>query len=217
MGNIRASDTQAFRQGDVRHCLHRVSHTAAYKRITEHRVLKAQHAVHHNRIAAFLKIQVPADIVHQDEAAGDDGVQMGNRFMKAQGVETAFFRIRDDSFAVLEGAGNRGLAMALEHRHVNHIVNGSSLVAELDLHSGSVILLPGILLQVLKGNIVMAAYPVISGCPERLSRTVAYPGTFHHSDILESVLLKVFNDPGQEFAVGGGSAGRGLGRDQVGL
>ena len=55
------------------------------------RVLQSKHAVHHHRIAAFLKIQVPADIVHQNEAAWYDGVQMGNGLMKAQGVEAAFF------------------------------------------------------------------------------------------------------------------------------
>ena len=137
--------------------------------------------------------------------------------MKSQGVEAALFRVGNHALAVFQGAGHGGLAVSLQHGHVYHVIHGSCLVAQLDFHSSRVVFLPGIALQIHEGYAVPAAHLMVSCGPEGVFRVVSDPGALHDGDVLKAVFLEVFYDTGQQFAVGGGSAGGRLGSHQIGL
>ena len=66
-GQIGRAHSQSLCHPDIGNLRHRKSHGIADKGVTEHRIGKAQDPVHENRIAALFKIQIPADIIHQDE------------------------------------------------------------------------------------------------------------------------------------------------------
>ena len=107
--------------------------------------------------------------------------------------------------------------MSLQHRHVNHVIHGSRLIAQLDFHACRIVFLPGIALQVHEGDAVPAAHLMVSCGLEGVFRVVSNPGALHDGDVLKAVFPEVFYDTGQQLTVGGGSAGVRLGSYQIGF
>ena len=58
-----------------------ITQAAAGIGIAQHRILAAPDTVHGHRVAAFLKVQIAADIVHHHAASGQGGIEVRNRFM----------------------------------------------------------------------------------------------------------------------------------------
>jgi hypothetical protein len=86
------------------------------------------------RVAALLEIEVAAQPVDQDQVLADDRVQGRDREVQAQAVRTPLLPVGDAALEVLERAGHPGLAMALEHRHIDQVIQLQNLLADGDLH-----------------------------------------------------------------------------------
>ena len=96
--------------------------------------------------------------------------------------------------------------MSLEHGHVDEVVHGRRLVADLDGHAVCVVRVGAVLLQVHEGHVVAAAHLVVARRPEGQVRPVAHPGALHDGDVLKTVLLQIFHRARQQLGVGGGAA-----------
>ena len=56
--------------------------------VHQHRIRRRHYTVAHHRITALFKIQVSADMVHNDEVLPDPGLQMRDRFVQTHAVKT---------------------------------------------------------------------------------------------------------------------------------
>ena len=104
---------QRLRHADIWHVPCLIMQETANIRVAENRIRGSQKSVHLRGIPSVLEVQIAADIVHKDKVVAAHGVQMGDRLMKAHGMETPLLLIRHNALIVLQGAGNYCLAMSL--------------------------------------------------------------------------------------------------------
>ena len=77
--------------------MHHLAHIGIHK----NRIAGSKNTVHHNRIAAILKIQIPADIIHNNKILPDPHIQMSDWLMKTKRMKTPLLFIGDQSLHIL--------------------------------------------------------------------------------------------------------------------
>ena len=189
----------------------------AYVAVDQHRIQRRHHAVADHRIAAFLEVQVPADMVHNDKILPDPLLQVGDGLVEAHSVEAALLRIGQKAFQVLEGTGHERLAVSLHDRHIDEEVDPVHGIHDLQPHPAAVDLMGTLLLGIDEGHTVSLAELPVAAVFVGLRRAVADPGALHDQEVPEPFRLQIFDDPGHHFGMGrAAELGRG-GNDQVRL
>ena len=164
-------------------------HQIAGITVDQHRVQSRHHAVAHDRIAALFKIQIAADMVDHDEILADPLLQMGDRFMQSHPVETGLLRIGQKPLEILERTGHPGLAVPLDHGHIDQKIDPVDGIDHIQLHAGAVHTVPFLFLSVDEGHIIFLTQRPVSAVLIRFRRAVSHPGSLHDDDLPELLLL----------------------------
>ena len=214
---ICAADAERLRHRDVGDVLRLISHGPADEAVAEHRILAGEYPVHFDRVAAFLKVQIAADVVDQDEIPVDQRVQMRDRRVQPERVEAALFRVGDQPLRVFQRAGDERLPVALQNRHVDQKSGAHGLVADLDLHALRVIAGRGILLQVDERDPVLPADVQQAACLNGFRGPAADPGALNDAQVAKAVFLQVFQYARHQLRVRRCTAGGGRADHQIRL
>ena len=130
-GGIRISGAKPGGHGDIGNLVHGIADAFTDIGIAQYRVQAGEDPVHDNRVSAFLKIQIPADVVHQNKLGRQNRIQMGDRFVQAEGMKTPLFAVGDYSLCVFHSACNPGLTVPFEDRQIDEKLRFCHLAAEL--------------------------------------------------------------------------------------
>ena len=198
-GEIRRSHSQFLCHTDIRNFVHRILHQMAGIGVHKDWIRRRHHTVAHHGVAALLKVQVSADVIHDDKILVDPFLQMSDRFMQPQTVKTALFRIRDQAFHVLQGTGHPCLAMPLHNRNIDQEIYAVHDIRDIQFHSRAVFLMPLFLLRIDKRNTVFFRQSIIAAVVKSVCRAVSDPGALCDDDPGKAVLLQIFYDAGNNF------------------
>ena len=170
--------------------MHHLTHIGIHK----NRITGTHHTVHHNRISTILKIQIPADIIHNNKILPYPHVQMGDGLMKSQRMESPLLLIRDQPFHILERTGDLCLTMSFQNRHIDQKINLFHTLTDIQLHTAAVHRNPFILLHIPERHLILLFQPVKSTGLKSFSGLIPNPGPLQHHQIPESVLLQILNN-----------------------
>ena len=143
--------------------------------VHQNRVQRRHHTVADDRISAFFKIQIAADMIDNNKILMDACLQMRDRLVETHAVEAGFLRIGKKSLEVLEGASHPGLAVALDHRHIDQKVDAVHRVDDVQLHAGAVNCVVFFFLSIHKRNAVLLAQGSIAAILIRLGCAIPDP------------------------------------------
>ena len=135
---------------DIGDFVHIIMHHTADAGVHQDGVHSCPDPVHDNGIAAVLKIQIPADIVHNNEILTNTCIQMSNGLMKPQRMKSALFRVRDQPLHIFQGAGDLCLAVPLQNRDIDQKVDILYAFTYFQLHSPAVFGYAPVLLSINK-------------------------------------------------------------------
>ena len=133
-------------------------------------------------------------MVDHDKVLMNAGLQMRDRLVQPHAVEAGFLRVGEKSLEILERAGHFGLAVALDHRHVDQEVDLVHVVDDVQLHTGAVHFVPPLLLSVHEGNIILLTQLLIAAIFIGVRCPVTHPGALNDRNVLEPILLQIFDD-----------------------
>ena len=214
---IGAADAHLLGKADVFHLVHAVAHGLADKAVTEHGVLAAEDAVHRDRVAALLKIEVAADVIDQHDPSRQERVEIGNGPVQPERVEAPLLGVREQALRVFQRAGDAGLAVSLQNGHIDQIVERQRLLADADVHIIGTAAAGAVLLQIDKGNMIPFADVAQAAGHIRRRGPCADPGALEHDEVLKALLLKIFDDARHKLRMRGRPACGRCVHDQIGL
>ena len=167
--------------------------------IHKNRITGSHHPVHHDRISAILKIQIPADIIHNNKVLLYPHIQMSNGFMKPQRMKPSLFLIWDQPLHILKGTGDLCLTMAFQNRHIDQKINLLYPLTDIQLHSTAVHRNPLILLHIPERHLILFLKPVKATGLKSLPCLISYPGSLQHHHIPEAMLLQILDNSCNHF------------------
>ena len=80
--------------------------------IYQHRIRCRHDTIAYRWIAPIFKVQISADIVHNDKILVDSHIQMCDWIMKSHGMKMPFFFIRNQAFHIFQRTGHLCLAVS---------------------------------------------------------------------------------------------------------
>ena len=169
--------------------------------VHQNRIHGCHDTVADDRISSLFKIQIAADMVDDNEVLMDALLQMGDRLVQAHAVEAALLFVGKKSLHIFERTGHFRLAMPLHDGHVDQKIDPVHHICDLQLHAGTVDLMPFFLLGVNKRHTVLFRQSIVAAVVKSQRGPVTYPGALRHNDIMKFSLLQVLNDTGNDLCV----------------
>ena len=132
-------------------------------------------------------------------------------------MEPALLPIREATLQILQRAGHRRLAMALQHRQINQKVCVQRPARNLHRAQGSLNGAGLIFFEIVKRNAIFRAHLIIAAGLHGALGVVPNPGTFDHTDPGKALFLKVFDATGEHTGMCGRTGIRGAGKHKIRL
>ena len=144
-------------------------------------------------------------------------VQVRNGRMKTHRMKSSLFRVWNQSFQVLQCTGDLRLTVPLPDRNIDEKFDFPHTVTEIQFHSPTFLLVRTILLRVPKFHTIPLTQTPITTDFQRVTSPISNPGTFQNYHSLKTILLKILQNPCDDFRVGSRSVRSLTRRNQIRL
>ena len=140
-------------------------------------------------------------MIDHDKILADRCLQMRDRLVEPHPVEPGLLCVGKQPFQVLECTGHFGLAMTLDHRHVDQKIDLVHIIDDIQLHSGAVHSMPFLLLAIHKRDAILLAQFFITAVFIGFGSAVSHPGTLDNCYVGKLLLLQKLDYPRDNFRV----------------
>ena len=133
-------------------------------------------------------------MIHNNKVLSDARGQMGNGFVQTHSVESAFFRIRKQSFHIFQRAGHFCLAVSLQHRNINPEIHLVYDIRKIQLQTPAVSRVKGQLFCVLKLHAIVLRKLPVPAIFQGFRCFISHPGSLCHDQMGKAVFLQILQN-----------------------